>query len=69
MNGKRLLPDSHVAKRYGVSHMTLWRWDHDPGLNFPKPIRIKNRKYRDEDELERFERERARASGRLLVDA
>ena len=35
--------------------MTLWRWDRDPGLNFPKPIRIRGRKYRDESELNAFD--------------
>ena len=53
---KRLIPDALVWKRYGVSSMTGWRWDHDPALNFPKPFRIKNRKYRDADELDEFDR-------------
>ena len=29
---KRLIPDVKVQKRYGVSAMTIWRWDHDPQL-------------------------------------
>jgi hypothetical protein len=53
---KKLIPDSIVAKeRYGVSAMTLWRWDHDPDLKFPKPIRIRSRKYRDPEELDAFD--------------
>ena len=52
-NPKRFIPDGQVAKdRYGVSLMTLWRWDHDERLNFPKPYRIRNRKYRCERELD-----------------
>ena len=35
--------------------MTLWRWDHDPDLKFPKPIRIRSRKYRDPEELDAFD--------------
>jgi predicted DNA-binding transcriptional regulator AlpA len=57
--GRRYLPDPLVCKRYGVSAMTLWRWDHDPHINFPKPIRINRRKYRDEADLEAWERWRA----------
>ena len=46
--------------------MTLRRWDADPTLDFPRPIRIRNRKYRDEAELDAFdERQRMAAPGRL----
>ena len=64
MNETRLLPDSKVAARYDVSAMTLWRWDRDPRLNFPKPIRIRGRKYRDEAALDAFdEAHRAKTGG------
>jgi predicted DNA-binding transcriptional regulator AlpA len=53
-----LLPDPKVCERYGVTPMTLWRWDHDPALEFPPPIRIKNRKYRNVGKLEAWERKR-----------
>ena len=56
---KQYLPDTAVANRYGVSSMTLWRWDHDQSLNFPKPIKINGRKYRDEAELAAWERSRS----------
>jgi hypothetical protein len=55
MSEKRLLPDPIVCRRYGVCSMTLWRWDHDPNLKFPKPVRIRGRKYRDQDELNAFD--------------
>ncbi len=29
----------------GVSDMSLWRWLHDPALDFPKPIIISRRRY------------------------
>jgi predicted DNA-binding transcriptional regulator AlpA len=32
-----------VARRYKRSAQTRWRWSNDPELNFPKPIKIKNR--------------------------
>ena len=56
---KRLIPDSEVCRRYGVVAYTLWRWDHDPDFDFPKPIRINGRKYRVEDELDQFDAKRA----------
>lgn len=56
--GRRYLPDPKVCQRYGITPMTLWRWDHDPRVNFPRPIRINHRKYRDEAELESWERSR-----------
>ena len=60
---KRLIPDSKVWKdRYGVSPMTGWRWDHDPTLNFPRPIVIRGRKYRDEAELDAFDESRRRVA-------
>jgi hypothetical protein len=31
------------------------RWEIDPTLNFPKPIKIKRRKYWYEDELDEFD--------------
>ena len=56
---RNLLPDPLVCRRYNVTAMTLWRWDRDTSLGFPQPHRIRKRKYRDEAELERWERERA----------
>jgi hypothetical protein len=53
-----LLPDPRVAERYKISTRTLARWDNQPELGFPPPIRINNRKYRHVRELEEFERAR-----------
>jgi len=50
-----LIPDPLVQKRYNVSAMTLWRWDHNPELGFPEPIRINGRKYRRVRELKAWE--------------
>jgi predicted DNA-binding transcriptional regulator AlpA len=56
---RRLVPDKAVSERYGVHISTLYNWDRDPDLNFPRPIRINRRKFRDEAELDRFDRDRA----------
>ena len=58
MQDKRLLPDHKVCDRYSISPMTLWRCDRDPDLNFPKPIRIRGCKYRDEASLNAFDEAR-----------
>ena len=53
--------DPKVAKEFGVTLMTLWRWDHDPvksALGWPPPVRTgtaKNtRKFRSRKQLEQF---------------
>jgi hypothetical protein len=52
-----LIPDAKVRRRYGgISKMTLHRWDADPDLGFPPPVRIQDRKYRRLRELLEFER-------------
>jgi hypothetical protein len=58
-SNRRLVPDPRVCDRYGIHSSTLRNWDLDPEMGFPKPIRINKRKYRDEEELDRFDRERA----------
>jgi predicted DNA-binding transcriptional regulator AlpA len=52
---KRLLHDTYVAERYGVSVCTLSRWERDDRLNFPKAIKIRGRNYRDEAQLDAFD--------------
>ena len=54
-----LLPDPEVARRYHVNPRTLYRWDAQPALGFPKPLVINRRKYRRVEQLESWERERA----------
>jgi hypothetical protein len=52
---KKLLPERKVCERYGVCTMTLRRWDADPRLEFPKPLVIRQRKYRVEAEIDAFD--------------
>ena len=58
---KRFIPDRQVRERYGVCASTLFRWDKNPAVGFPRPIDINGRKYRDEAELDAFDRARAAA--------
>jgi predicted DNA-binding transcriptional regulator AlpA len=55
-----LVPDPQVCREFGVTAMTVWRWDHDPELNFPPPIRIRRRKFRHRRALEDFKRQLVR---------
>jgi hypothetical protein len=54
-----LLPDRFVAERYGVSVRTLERWDKQPKLGFPSPVRINKRRYRKIAKLDEFDRKTA----------
>ena len=43
---RKLIPAATVRELCGgISDMSLWRWLHDPELNFPKPIYIARRRY------------------------
>jgi hypothetical protein len=69
INAKKYIPDPVVAReRYHVSTRTLPRWDKTAGLNFPPPLYINGRKYRDEALLDQFDRERAARSAQDMAD-
>ena len=55
----KLIPEAQVALRYGRHITTLSRWDRDPDLGFPKVIIIRNRRYRDEEQLDAFDKAQA----------
>jgi predicted DNA-binding transcriptional regulator AlpA len=50
----QLVPDPQVWREFGVSSMTGWRWTHDPELDFPPPVKIRNRCFRSRNKLEEF---------------
>lgn len=58
----RFLTGPQVQQRYGISEMTMWRWEKNRDLSFPKPMRVGRRKFYREDELTAWERERAKVS-------
>lgn len=50
-----LIPDRVVREMFGgIAPSTLYRWERNPGMNFPRAIVINGRKYRDEKELNEF---------------
>ncbi len=48
-----------VRKRYGIGEATLWRWERNPDLNFPAPLRIGKKKLFSVRALEEWERRQA----------
>lgn len=48
-------PSARVRQRYNISDMTLWRWERDPKLAFPQPLRINGRRYWRRADIEAFE--------------
>jgi hypothetical protein len=51
-----LVPDPQVCREFGITSMTLWRWDRDPELDFPPVIKIRKKNYRSRQLLEKFKR-------------
>jgi hypothetical protein len=58
----RKLRKRATADRYDVTTKTIDRWVADPKLGFPQPFYIGSTPLWDEDQLEVFERSRARPS-------
>lgn len=50
------LTGPQVTQRYQISNMTLYRWQHDENLNFPKPMTVNRRKYFKESDLADWDR-------------
>lgn len=58
----KYLPTKKVLQRYGISAMSLWRWEHDAALPFPAPLIINRRKFYELPAIEAWERARAAAA-------
>jgi|1186.fasta_scaffold1161843_1 hypothetical protein len=54
-----LLSDRQVAERYDVAVRTLERWDKLPDLDFPAPVYIRRRRYREVAKLDDWDRRNA----------
>ena len=64
-----LIPDRRAAERYGVHIRTLVRWDKTPGLNFPRPVYLRGRRYRVAAALEQWDLENSRKAAALAPAA
>jgi predicted DNA-binding transcriptional regulator AlpA len=49
-----LVPGPQVEREFGVTAMTIWRWDQNKNLGFPPAIKINGRSYRSRLMLEAF---------------
>ncbi|MBK5566903.1 DNA-binding protein [Ensifer sp. SSB1] len=56
------LTSAQVMTRYSISEMTLFRWQRNEALGFPKPMVVNRRKFFKEEDLTAWERERAKVS-------
>ena len=54
MSAKQYATSKTILERFGYdkSVMTLWRWEQDERLGFPRATRINGRKYYDLAEIE-----------------
>jgi predicted DNA-binding transcriptional regulator AlpA len=50
------LGGAQTAAYLGVTTMTLWRWERDAKLAFPKPSLIRDRKYWNRDDINKWMR-------------
>jgi hypothetical protein len=66
----KLIADPVVARqRYGVHLRTLDRWDKTPSLDFPKPVYMRGRKYRDEAALDKWDLNNSREAAARAREA
>ncbi len=45
------LGGAQLAAMLGVTAMTIWRWERDPKLEFPRPAIIRDRKRWNRDDV------------------
>jgi len=58
----KLLPAGAVCERYSIDRRTLSRWMASAKLAMPAPVKINDRPYFNEAELEAWERSRVATS-------
>ena len=65
-NNVEWLDAPQLRQRYGnKSNTTIQRWLSDPGLQFPKPVVIREKRYWRVDELDKFDARMAAQGIRL----
>lgn len=52
--GEVLIPRAELKRRYSRSHVTIWRWEHQPDFPAPAAI-IHGRRYYRLSDLEKWE--------------
>lgn len=49
------LTTKQVLARYQISTATLWRWENDPAVKFPSPLKVGHKKLYAQKSLEAWE--------------
>lgn len=63
MTERKYVKSKYVRARYKITDMTIWRWERDPKLGFPKPMIINRQKHWTVEELDAFDaRQREKAA-------
>lgn len=57
-SNRKYLTGPQVEQRYQRTRMTIYRWENDPEMGFPKPIVINGRKYHEETQLDAWDQAR-----------
>jgi hypothetical protein len=52
-----LVPDAQVCREFGITRMSLHRWDRDPTLGFPPAVTIRGRNFRSRAAIEAFKQQ------------
>jgi predicted DNA-binding transcriptional regulator AlpA len=55
---RRWVRQKALAQFLNVTEMTVWRWQRDPSLNFPKPSIVNGLPYTDLDEVSEWMKSR-----------
>ena len=63
------IPARDVWERYGVTNMSLYRWERDAALEFPKPIYIGRFRFWRVADLVEWENSRPRAAVKYVAAA
>jgi predicted DNA-binding transcriptional regulator AlpA len=54
---QKYLTGPQVMERYSISEMTLYRWTANDEFDFPKPLKIKRRRFYDVEALDAWDRQ------------
>lgn len=53
----------NLMDRYQITSTTLWRWQQDPKLEFPAPVKLNGRNMWASEDVHAWERKRATRRG------
>ena len=54
-NMSQFVPSKYVLERYDISRSSLYRWQEDPSVSFPRPSKIGAKLYWRQSDLDAFD--------------